>query len=943
MSEDDNEHRPSDEVERGAQTADEAADGLGKNIGGLIDDDPDDSTREDVESAFGTASDVAGAAEDGAKAWGQTEDAARAAREGDAAGVFDGVTGDTGATAGHVAENLGALGHVTGDEGVRDAARAAGIVQSAADFVGGVARQVEGLVERAEDAAHARSRRVDYEIHIEGGDGWALRQLELTEALGEPYEMVLEVHSQDEDADPRELVGVDVEVLLDRRDHNRRVCGIVRRVEESSHRGHRVAATLHVVPALWGLGQGRDSVIFQDQSAEEALQTVLERHLGPYGREVDLGGLEESYPAREFTVQYQESHLSFCARLMQEEGIGYYFDFDGDGWEKVVLFERNGQLPEVPTLDGGAVPFISNAEVVGRAEPVVRFEPSRELTANYQTVRDFDWTQGRTRVEAWVEGEDEQGRARAVYDHGHGRTVTLYDFQRGGRYGANDVDRQAQIRHERLLRDADRFEGVSLVTGLAPGRTFELSGHPTPGVDGEYLVTRVVHRSAPVPGLEDGGAEDYHNTFECIPVDVPWRPARRAPKPAIYGVQTALVTGSNEGEIHTDEYGRIQVRFHWDREAAEPQTSCWIRVAQTWAGHDGMGYPGFVFIPRVGMEVVVTFVNGDPDRPLVTGAVYNGTNLPPQAMPDEASRSMIRTRSLGGSGYNELSFEDASGQEEVHLRAERDLRELVRHNHSTEVHANQTNHVGGNQEIHVEGDHRRVHVDRVERYDVDGNRHLTVGGGEGGGMHEVIIHGPQSVEVDFDEIYEVHGHRNVTVDQGHEETITGGSTVTVAGGVTQTIRDGGWEMSTTGNVSHGIAGSHSVDASQHINLVGGGTGTFRTEQAMTLQAQEITMTSSTAINVRAPKGIQNLTPAAEQNILTQTLTQASDAAENIASKFGAYAMAISIVGMKFDTVGLKMEAYGAKFDESGFKLSKGSTEIKAGATRIYRAAVSMFG
>lgn len=941
MSDSNDEHRPAGEAERAAHTAEQAADGLGKNIGGLVDDDdPNDSTREDVERAFGAASDVAGAAEDGAKAWSQTEGGVRAAREGNAAGVLNGVTGATGATAGHVAENLGAVGHITNDEGFRDAARVAGVVQTAANLVGGVARQVEGFIERAEDAANARSRHVEYELHVEGADGWQLGEFELTEALNEPYELRLVVHHDDPDAEPRELLGVNVEVLLDRRDHNRRVCGVVARVEVSDVRGHRVTATLTVVPALWGLGQRTDSVIFQDRTVKEILEERLPLLLRSYGREVDFGGLERDYPRREYCVQYRESDLSFCRRLMEEEGIGYYFDFEGEGWERMVLFERNGQLAEAPTLDGHAIPFVTRAEVVQRAEPIVRMTLARQLTVTAVTVRDYDWTQGQTRVEASVEGEDAQGRARRVYDHGHGRTVSLFDFQEAGRYAQNDVDRQGEIRREALVRDAERFTGTSMVTGFAPGRTFEVQGHPVPGVDGAYLLTRVTHKNAPPPGIEgSGGAEDYHNDFECIPLDVPWRPSRRSDKPAIYGVQTAVVTGGNEGEIHTDHYGRIQVLFHWDREGGTERSSCWIRVAQVWAGHDGMGYPGFVFIPRVGMEVVVTFLDGDPDRPLVTGAVYNGTNLPPQALPDEASRSMIRTRSLGGTGYNELSFEDAAGSEEVHLRAERNLRELVQNNHTTHVHVNQSNRVGGNQEIHVEGEHRRVDVDHEERHWVGGSRYVTVDE-----QHEVTVHGAQYVQVDQNEDHRVHGHRTLRVDQGREETVRGGSTLTVAGGVTQTIQDGGWSMTTTGNVGHDVTGGMIVDTSDGISMSAGANVSVNGATGVAVTGQTIDLTSNTTVNVTAPGGIRNLTPATEEHIVVQTFHQAQDVMESINGKLGAYTMAISIYGMKFDTVGLKMEAYGAKFDESGFKLSKGTTEIKnAIAAAIKRASVTIIG
>ncbi|HJL14539.1 MAG TPA: type VI secretion system tip protein TssI/VgrG, partial [Sandaracinaceae bacterium LLY-WYZ-13_1] len=686
---------------------------------------------------------------------------------------------------------------------------------------------------------------LDYELHIEDAEGWKLGELELTEALGEPYELTLVVHHDDPDAEPRELLGLNAEVLLDRGEHNRRVCGIVRRVETSDARRHHVTATLTVVPALWGLGRGSDSVIFQDKTVKDILEERLGGLLGPYGREVDVGGLERDYPQREYCVQYRESDLSFCHRLMEEEGIGYFFDFDGDGWERMVLFERNGQLSQAPTLDGQAIPFVARGEVVEQAETIIRMGPRRELTATAIDVRDYDWTQGQTRVEATVDGEDEQGRSRMAYDHGHGRTVSLFDFQQAGRYAQNDVDRQAEIRREALVRDAESFIGTSMVIGLAPGRTFEVQGHPVPGVDGEYLLTRVTHRDAPPPSVDGSGGEDYHNEFECIPLDVPWRPTRRTDKPAIYGVQTAVVTGGGDGEIHTDHYGRVQVLFHWDREGVEP-TSCWIRVAQLWAGHDGMGYPGFLFIPRVGMEVVVTFVNGDPDRPLVTGAVYNGTNLPPEALPDEASRSMIRTRSLNGTGYNELSFEDAAGREEVHLRAERNLRELVQNDHATHVlrhhthtvDGDDTETVGGDQELTVRGEREKT-VENSERNEIQGDRGTTVIGND-----ELNVHANADTTIDHGYTVQVGGAQRWTVDQG--------STLTVTGGLEQTIASGGWRTSTTGNSDHDVTMQYALHAGGDISMTTDASAVVMATGPVEVTGRQIDLTSQTAINVRAP-------------------------------------------------------------------------------------------
>lgn len=930
------------ETERAAHTTKEAAEGLGENIVGLIDDsDPDDHTKEDVEAVFETAGEVAGAAEEGAKAWGETEDAVRAAQSGDTAGVVDGIGGAASGTAGALADNLGAVGHLTHDEGFQDAARVARIAQSGLDMARRVTDQVFDAIERIEDASHERSRHVEYELTTEDADGWKVDVLTATEALNEPYELVLEVHHEDEDADARELIGRNAELLIDRREHNRRFCGVIRRVEEASHRRHRVNARLHVVPALWALGRGQNSRIFQDKTVVQILESVLTDGLQPHRREVDVSLLEESYPEREYCVQYRESDLAFCHRLMEEEGIGYHFEFDGDGWEKLVLFERNGQLAEAPTLDGRAVPFVERADVIRRAEPIVELRPARQLTATQVDVCDYDWTQSSTRLEGTGGGPDERGQSRIRYEHGHGQSATLFEYSEGnGRYAQNDVERRAMIRFESHAQQVDTLSGTSLVTGFAPGRTFQVTGHPTPGIDGAYLVTRVVHRTG-APDAEEGasGTDDYHNTFECISLEVPYRPLARAAKPSIYGVQTAKVIGGNDGEIVTDAYGRIRVKFHWDRLGTGDRTSCWIRVAQVWAGHDGMGHPGFLFIPRVAMEVVVTFVDGDPDRPLVTGSVYNGTNLPPVALPDEASRSVIRTRSLGGTGYNELSFEDASGSEEVHLRAERNLRELVQNDHGTrvghdqrlDVDNDQRTRVGGVQELHVEGAHREVIVDHEERHNVTENRSLEVGG-----LHEVTVHGEQHVEVDQNELHTVHGARELTVDQS--------VTYQVGQGIDQTIDAGGWRTATTGNSDHNVAGQYVLHADADISITTDAGATVMATGPIDMTAQAINMTATTAVNVRAPAGIKHLTPATHEHTAVYQYHQVQDWLESISGKLGSYTTAIGIYGMKVGIAGLKIDMYDSKISNGTIKLGTGGTKLdNLTGGHVKRALVTIFG
>lgn len=956
---------PAERTEGIAESVEEASETLGENLGGLLggggahggDHASEDHTGEDVERAFESVGQAAGGVAQGAKAWHETERAASAARRGDGWGGAAGGLSAAGGTAGHLGGALGALGEATNDEGFRDAARVARSVGAVANLAGSVARHIGDAVRSAEEAGAARSRHVEYELEVDGSEEhWTVRAVEITEELSGTYEAVLRIRCEDADVDAVDaLLGKDVSLRIDRRgDHDRRICGIVHRVVEHGAREHHAEVDVHVVPALALLGHGTDSRIFQEKTAVEIVEEVLAAALGPYRREVDASGLTGAYATREMCVQYRESHRDFVSRLLEEEGIGYYFDFDGDGHERMVLFDANPQLAALRTMDGNPAPFSRGAHVVRGAEPVIRFEPAHRLTATGVTVRDLDWTEPQYRAEATRNGRDLRGRARSIYDHGHGRSVTLQDFSPGGRYGSSDADFQAQIRQELAVRDQHRFTGSSMLIGLRPGVTFELAGHPVPGVDGRYLVLRVRHSSAPPPGAESGAehGEDYHNVFECISDDqTTYVPDRDTAKPAIYGVQTAVVSGPQPGEPYTDEYGRIKVQFHWDREAVDAsRTSAWIRLGQTWAGHDSSGMHTFLFIPRVGSEVIVTFLDGDPDRPLVTGAVYNATNLPPLSLPNEATRSVIRTETVGGGGgHNELSFEDAAGREEVYVRAQRNLREFVRNDHDTHVLHDHTNLVDGNDTETVGLDQnltvrqsRWKTVGRNETNVIRGERMTTVGEEGGNDVLHVInnrnvrIDGFRDVDIANGDLLHVHGGQDVTIDQGLNTT--------VANGVTQTITSGGLTMTTTGDVVHGISGHFALNAGQSVNLRSGTEMTLDATSALRVKAQTVTIASDTSVNVRAPAGIQQISPASETNVYTEAYHTIQQKFESILGKFAAYTIAMSIYGLKVDISGVKVDFYGCKLDNSTFKAKKQDITIDNSLTvNVNVAAIVLIG
>lgn len=592
------------------------------------------------------------------------------------------------------------------------------------------------------------ANRVHYELACEKlpHHAYTVTAFEAVEALNAPFHVRLSVSAHDESLDVNELLGHDAQVGLTRGQALvRTFCGIVHRVTLHDNAQMLQTATVEIAPALSSLGFTVNTRIFQDQTALDIVARILEEGLRPYNRSFDAGALDPSaFLTRDYCVQYQESDLDFVHRLLEEEGIGYRFAQDGP--ESVILFDANAHMPRVSTLDGGPVRFDPAMREWLGAEPIVRFTSQQQLRPTKVSVREHDWTRGQPTVEGSSDIGDagESARDHEVFQHGFDKKLTVHEDNEllaslvaairtallphglpmglenvvmnldGAvleRFTEDDLAHQLLRRSQLLARDALTFKGIGLVTDFAPGKTFELLGHPTLGFDGEYAITRVTHRSAfdetdQLPGSHvDAGGIEFHTCFECLPIGVAWRPERTTRKPRIYGVQTAKVTGPIGMNVHTDAHGRIKVRFPWDRQSDRPDGhyTAWLRVGQIWAGGGG---PGFFFVPRIGMEVIISFLDGDPDRPLVTGCVYNGQNATPGFLPVQATKSIIRTRTVPHSdGHNEISFEDAMGMERVHIRSQRNLSELVLRHRESDVKGTSEHRVGESERHQVGRDH----------------------------------------------------------------------------------------------------------------------------------------------------------------------------------------------------------------------------------------------
>jgi type VI secretion system secreted protein VgrG len=764
---------------------------------------------------------------------------------------------------------------------------------------------------------------------------------EASEALDEPYVAIVDVAIQDASADPLELLGLDCALVITREPLERRFAGIVRAVWEPDGRPDDVRtpdvvrARLEVVPGMFMLSLRRNTRMFQEKTVPEILEAVLGESLGVYGRSAQLE-LEATYPRREYCLQYQESDLDFVQRLMEEEGIHYAFDHQGEV-ETLVLRDSNNAFAMVETM---RLPIeLQPNNLHARDREVVHAFLRRHTHAPTSVVlREMDWTASSTVVEDEERSTDAKGRDRESYEHGQGRSVTLWDYSQP-RYAANDAARQKLVRLEAHAAETLVGHGVGRVIGFKPGMKFDLMGHSAIGFDGEYAITRVLHFSQPAEARlgtpAGGGVEDYHNVFECIPIAVPHRPKRRTPKPRIAGIQTAIVTGPSGEEIHTDEHGRIKVQFHWDREnPADDTSSCWVRCEQAWA-HAGWG---FTWIPRIGMEVVVHFRDGDPDRPLVTGCVYNGTNPTPYTLPDEKTKSTIKSNSSpGGGGSNELRFEDKAGSEEIYGHAQKDYEEVVLNDHTTTVHHDQTNEVDNDQT-------QTIGSNQTET--VHGNQDMSVGGNR-----DVHVKGNFDETVDGTETRHTAGAVTETFSATEARTVGGNLTETVSGSESRTI-SGNKTESITGNHTLTVSASSTRSITGSLTLDATGGITESTPAAYSITATGgMNVTTTGPTNWTAPGGIKLMAPGGVTWIDSgddwfgkHIIEYAPTKYEDFCVKLEACDVALTVVALiKCEQAGFEMGNEGSKNWISGSKMVAAGIRAAAGALQKRRTALTSSG
>ncbi|WP_224158734.1 type VI secretion system Vgr family protein [Escherichia coli] len=582
----------------------------------------------------------------------------------------------------------------------------------------------------------------------------------------------------------------------------RYVTGVVAGFGMQENNGWQMRYHLRIEPPLWRCGLRRNFRIFQQQD----IRTISAMLLNENGVTEWTPLFYEDHPAREFCVQYGESDLAFLARLWAEEGIFFFERFAADSPEQkltlcddVAGLSQAGEFPFNPDTSAGA-----ETECVSMFRYEAHVRPSSVQSQDY-TFKVPDWPGMYEQQGESLNGQLEQyeifdypGRYK---DEQHGKDFTLY-------------------RMESLRSDAEKATGQSNSPKLWPGTRFTLTEHPQKMLNREWQVVQSILSGDQPQALHgsQGRGTTLGNQLEVIPADRTWRP-RVQSKPKVDGPQSAIVTGPAGEEIFCDEHGRVRVKFHWDRyHGMTEESSCWVRVSQAWAG------PGFgnLAIPRVGQEVIVDFLNGDPDQPVVMGRTYHEDNRSPGSLPGTKTQMTIRSKTYKGSGFNELRFEDATGGEQVYIHAQKNMDTEVLNNRTTDVKADHTETIGNDQKITVvKGQTVQVGTRKEGGHDqsitVANDRCITVRNDQ-----TLQVTNDRTVSVSNDDGLYVRNDRKVTVE-GKQEHKTTGNHVSLVEGKHSLVVKGDLARKVSGALGIKVDGDIVLESSSRISLKVGGS------------------------------------------------------------------------------------------------------------------------
>lgn len=731
-----------------------------------------------------------------------------------------------------------------------------------------------------------------------GDDVLLLRNLLINEELGRLFTMDLDILST-ENFEFDDLLGYNISIRLNLAGNQQRYFnGYVGSISQSVPEGGYARYSAKVHPWLWFLTRTSDCRIFQNKTVPQIIKDVFD--------EFDFAYVEDklrgTYRKWDYCVQYRETDFNFVSRLMEQEGIYYYFIHE-QGKHTLILADDYGSHGLI--ADYEEIPYYPPDKVAFREQECVNaWHFTKQLQPGAYALNDYDFTRPKA---------DLKVNSKIARQHKEARHE-IYDYP-GVYVKAEDGESYARTRIQELHAQFEQTQGESNCRGLICGGLFALTEYPRADQNREYLVTSVNHRIS-VDSFEagmSGKGTACTNSFTAIESNTPYRSARVTPKPLVQGPQTAVVVGPAGEEIYTDEHGRVKLQFFWDRYGKKNEnSSCWVRVSQLWAGKTWGG----IHIPRMGQEVIVEFLEGDPDRPIVTGRVYNGDQTPPYALPANKTQSGIKSRSSqGGSpaNFNEIRFEDKKGSEQVYIHAEKNQDNIVENDETTSVGHDRTEDVGHDEKITIGncrsekvgvdetiiiGNNRKETVGANETITIVSNRSKSVGGSEtcfvtlqrthtvginetigigaaqeigigafqavGIGAYQTVKVGAyQSINVGANQSTDVGANQSVKVGANQTVSVTGNQSESVSGNASKTVK-GNDSLGVDGNRSADVKGDDSlkvgknlvIDAADSVTIkTGSASITMKKDGTITIKGKDITVDGSGKINATASNNI----------------------------------------------------------------------------------------
>jgi type VI secretion system secreted protein VgrG len=695
-----------------------------------------------------------------------------------------------------------------------------------------------------------------------GEDKLLLHSISGSEAISRPFHYHLELLSEDDSIGFSAIVGKRVNIRIKLADASERhFNGFISRFSQGARDGALTSYHAEMVPWLWFLTRTADCRIFQSKAVPDIIQQIF-KDLGFQEYALRLYG---SFAPREYCVQYRETDFNFVSRLMEECGIFYYFEHT-DSEHRMILANDPAAIKSCPNQPKARYEITAG----GWQDDDVITDWRKE-----QSVRSGTWTQ--------TDFNFETPSTSLLVSVAGSNAMEIYDYP--GEYATRSAgDELTKIRLQEDTTPGSIAIGQSVCRAFGTGYKFKLEDHYRADMNGDYILTEVRHRASQggdyAVGSETGIDEEfsYVNQFDSIPASVLFRPERSTRRPIVQGCQTAMVVGPSGEEIYTDKYGRVKVQFHWDREGKRDEnSSCWIRVSHPWAGQ---GW-GSVAIPRIGQEVVIDFLEGDPDRPLIVGRVYNAESMPPYGLPGGAVISGVKSNSTkGGGGYNEIVMDDTKGTELIRVHAQYDKDKVVEHDERVHVKHDRTETVDHDEKIII-GHDRTENVgnnETIRTEKVGSNESITIGSNrtEKVGANETINIGSNRTEtVGSNETIKIGSNRTETV--GSNESITVTLTRTRNVGVNEMVNVGGAQEVTVGGaqmVTVGGLRAKSVGVNETVNIgVNQSVDVGKNQNTNIGSNQSVTIGSNRSVSAQKNDTLEvgkNLSASAGDSIVLKT-------------------------------------------------------------------------